>query len=199
MRHGKRGAAAVLAALMLAPAGSGCAESAAAEVYEVSYVNTAGTCLVEEEYTPENEGGTELLTELLERMRAPQAEGSCRSAIPEDLEIRDVALTGGSVVLDFGSGYYDMSAAEEILMRAAVVETLCRVPEVDTVTFTVENVALVDALGITVGTMDADTFIDGKDGGIMGAEPLTEEASETQSESLEILEPSVGADQSVGN
>lgn len=155
--------AAVLASTLILFTGSAAAEESD---FAVNYINSEGTGLVERNYTAGNTEGIDLISELLEQMKNESSTGEWKSAIPGDVEIRDAAITGGSVVLDFNSAYYEMSAAEEILMRAAVVETLCQVPEVETVTFTVENVALVDAMGATVGTMDEETFIDPRGEGI---------------------------------
>ncbi|MDO5424810.1 MAG: GerMN domain-containing protein [Eubacteriales bacterium] len=157
------GILAVLAALLL----SACQQQTQeAFGYQINYVNEEGIRLVEESYTPEAKEGEALIQELLDRMRVPQYNGDYHSAIPDSVEIRSLTLAEKNVALDFNSAYYEMEALVEIMMRTAVVETLCQVPEVDSVTFTVEGEPLIDSMGTAVGQMNSDTFIDTKGAGI---------------------------------
>ncbi|MDY3918237.1 MAG: GerMN domain-containing protein [Candidatus Limivivens sp.] len=134
--------------------------------YQINYVNTEGVRLVEENYIPEAKGGTGLIQELLDRMRVPQYSGEYHSAIPDSVELQELSLEGKSAFLDFNSAYLEMDTIEEILMRTAVVETLCQIPDVEDVTFTVDGEPLLDAMGAQTGKMTADTFIDTRGDGI---------------------------------
>lgn len=62
--------------------------------------------------------------------------------------------------LDFSEDYLRQNPIREVLGRAAVVRTLTQIDGIDTITFSVQNEALTDAMGIPVGVMTADSFID---------------------------------------
>ena len=66
----------------------------------------------------------------------------------------------GQVNLDFKEAYLEQDPILEVLCRAAVVRTLTQIQGVDTITFSVQGVALTDAVGVPVGVMTADSFID---------------------------------------
>ena len=68
--------------------------------------------------------------------------------------------------IDFSKEYYDLGNTEEVLLRAAVVKTFSQIPGVTKVMITVEKEQLCDAQGQPVPAMDADSFIDTKEGGI---------------------------------
>ena len=70
------------------------------------------------------------------------------------------ALNEGQVNLDFSEDYAKQGHIVEVLGRAAVVRTVTQIDGIDTVTFSVQGEALVDAIGIPVGAMTADSFID---------------------------------------
>ena len=143
-----------------------CAQTAGEGGYQISYVNTAGVRLVEESCTPETSGGTELVQELLDRMRVPQYSGDYHSAIPDDVEVQNISFSDKSVTLDFSSSYQEMDALTEIVMRVAVVETICQIPEVGDVSFTVDGQPLTDSTGAEVGKMTENSFIDTRGEGL---------------------------------
>ena len=72
-------------------------------------------------------------------MRVPQYSGDYHSAIPDDVEVQNISFSDKSVTLDFSSSYQEMDALTEIVMRVAVVETICQIPEVGDVSFTVDG------------------------------------------------------------
>ncbi|HIS32564.1 MAG TPA: GerMN domain-containing protein [Candidatus Limivivens intestinipullorum] len=154
---------ACLASLLL----SGCASGQRdAGGYQINYVNTSGTRLVEESYTASETEGEPLARELLDRMRVPQYSGDYHSAIPDTVEVLSLSLAEENLTLDFGEAYYEMDNITEILMRTAVVETLTQVAGVSTITFTVEGNPLTDSMGAEVGRMTSDMFIDTRGEGI---------------------------------
>ena len=65
----------------------------------------------------------------------------------------------GVITLDMSSDYTDLNFTTEVLVRAAVVRTLCNLDFVQSVYFTVSGEPLIDHSGFQVGAMTADTFI----------------------------------------
>ncbi len=69
------------------------------------------------------------------------------------------SLEDGIVTLDMSPEYKTLNFTTEVLVRAAIVRTLCGCAEIDGVVFTVEGEPLMDHSGFEVGKMTADTFI----------------------------------------
>lgn len=132
--------------------------------FQVYFTNEAGDQLVEKSYTPKAEGGEILVRELLNYLKKP--ESPFVSAIPDKVEVSRFTLSEAHLTLDFNSSYQEMDAVEEVLLRAAVVQTLVQVPEVEDVRFTVGGEALADVTGGEIGFMNQETFIDTKGEGI---------------------------------
>lgn len=133
--------------------------------YLVYYTNEAADQLTQQEYTPQHEEGEELLWELLSRMKNVEM-AAVKSAIPKQVEVKQLQLQDGHLTLDFNSGYKEMDNVAEVLLRAAVVQTLIQVPQVEDIRLTVEGTVLYDISGAEIGAMNEDTFIDTKGEGI---------------------------------
>lgn len=120
---------------------------------------------------------SETKVEVLEyEMQAENMEGqieemlSCLAESSSDrLEYKNLSLMGvsvlqytvdnGTLVLDLSEGYKNLSATQEILVRAAIVCSLTAIEGVDTVEITVNGNPLYDNLNNLVGRMSADQFI----------------------------------------
>lgn len=61
--------------------------------------------------------------------------------------------------MDFSKEYYDLTAAQEVLLRASVVRTLTQLDSISYVTFTVNSIPLVDSDDEIVGSMAADDLL----------------------------------------
>lgn len=133
--------------------------------YLIYYTNEAADQLTQQEYTPQQVEGEELLWELLSRMKNPEVL-TVKSAIPQKVEVSQLQLQDGHLSLDFNSPYKELDNVAEVLLRAAVVQTLIQVPQVEDIRFTVEGAVLYDISGIEIGAMDEDTFIDTQGEGI---------------------------------
>lgn len=133
--------------------------------YSVYYINETEDQLTEQEYAPQATGGEALIQELLDCMRNPTVV-TVKSAIPTQIEISAMQLQDGHLTLDFNSAYKELDNVTEVLLRAAVVQTLIQVPEVEDVRFTAGGEMLYDISGTEIGTMNEETFIDAKGEGI---------------------------------
>ena len=154
--------AALAAVLMLS---AGCTKGQKEEGgYKVYYVNDAGTRLMEEAYTPGAQTFEEMMEELLGQLSKPPS--GYRSALPDKVKINGFERGIDALRIDFSGEYYDLSNTEEVLLRAAVVKTVSQIPGVTKIMITVDQQQLVDAQGKPVPAMDANTFIDTKEGGI---------------------------------
>lgn len=146
---------------------SGCAAkekdvvTASTEEERVYYPDLEGKKIAGVPYTlsaTTKEGQIEELLLALEQ--EPRQEGY-RSAKPENLKIQSYTLSSNEVLtLYFDTGYQQISGTDEVLMRAAIVKTLCRIEGVNAVEFYVGGQPLLRTNGKPVGRMKAEDFID---------------------------------------
>ena len=87
-------------------------------------------------------------------------------ALPDEVKVEHCVLKAREVDVDFNEAYNDMDPVREILVRAAFVNTLIQVSNVEQVVITVNGEDLVDEAGDVVGGMTAESFIDTKGDGI---------------------------------
>lgn len=128
--------------------------------YTIMYLNTQITGLVENEYetTREPHETEALVEELLKQLQAGGEDANAKSPISENVEILDYQLRNTQLSVSFSAAYYEKSGLEEILSRAAIVETLCQIEGVDYVEFYIEDQPFM-LNGNTVGLMDPDRFV----------------------------------------
>ncbi len=98
--------------------------------------------------------------ELLEQMQTEPEDSKLRKTIPDEVKITGYEIKSYTCTIDFSKEYYDMTAAEEVLMRASVVRTLTQLDKISYVTFTVESAPLTDSDGNVIGSMNADDFVE---------------------------------------
>lgn len=128
--------------------------------YTIYYVNKEGTGVVSENYmtdTPAEEKEA-LLKELMGRLSDTSEKPEYLAPLSDAFQ--EYTLNMGQMNLDFSAAYKNRDPIEEVLCRAAVVRTLTQIDGIDTITFSVQKEGLTDAVGIPVGVMSADSFID---------------------------------------
>lgn len=126
--------------------------------YMIYYVNKEGTRVVSEEYMTQTDDKEALLQEVIGLLRDTGEQPEYLSPLPASYQ--NYLLHEGRMNLDFDAAYLDQEPLVEVLCRAAVVRTLTQIEGIDTITYSVQNETLTDAVGIPVGVMAADSFID---------------------------------------
>ena len=81
------------------------------------------------------------------------------TAKPDNVSLQGIVVKDGLVTLDFSSSYLRMTNVREILLRASVVSTLCQVPGVTGVAFTVDQNPITNSNGDLIGTMTNESFV----------------------------------------
>lgn len=163
MKKGIKGVLFCLLVCLLA----GCAgKSGGTAGYQVYYVASTGTRLVEESFTPGEGTPKDTAEELLDKMGRPMVGSDHVKALPEEVHIQKCVLGARQISVDFSKEYYEMDKIREVLVRAAYVNTLIQLPHVEEVVITVDGEALIDGAGDVVGPLKADSFIDTKGAGI---------------------------------
>lgn len=132
-----------------------------AEGMKLYFLNEEGTKIVGEPYRLKSGTKEEQIVELLEALnQEPQTQGY-QKAKPEEVVIQSYSLSSGEVLtLQFDVSYQQVMGVQEVLMRAAIVKTLCQAEGVASVEFYVGGQPLMRASGKPVGMMKAEDFID---------------------------------------
>lgn len=128
--------------------------------YQIYYVNKEETKIFSTEYDSETQDTEALLAELFEQLGTTGERMEYIAPLAGDFALLDYTLDNGQLTLNFDEQYKKMDVIREVLIRAAIVRTLTQIPEVKYVAFTIQGEMLTDGMGVAVGTMAADTFID---------------------------------------
>ena len=128
--------------------------------YRIWYINKDETRLAYEyrEMRAENTEG--LLNEALEFLREEPEDENYKPPLPEDVRIESYEIEHNQLYLNFSVEYMDMLKVYEVLCRAALVRTLCQIPEIDYIVFRVADQPLMDLRGKAIGLMNEDQFIE---------------------------------------
>ena len=99
------------------------------------------------------------MEDVLEEMQKEADSIDYRSAFPDHVSVTDWSLTDGRLDLTFSDSYLRMSKGEEVLLRAALVETLGQIKGVDEVGFFTGEGPLTDSDGQEIGYMSPEDFV----------------------------------------
>jgi germination protein M len=170
-----------LAAFGLLLAGCGSREGGQTEENENKiyfyFLNNAENQLVAEEYVPAEATSdvnavnpvtdvNSVVDSYLEAlMTTAPANLNCKKAVPENVTIvRAGEVENEQLTLAVNQEYTRLSAAQEILCRAAIVKTLCQIDGVSYITFLIDGQPMKDSLDKPIGYMTAEDFIDNTGG-----------------------------------
>lgn len=125
----------------------------------IYYVNAEGTSLVREAYEPREGTIDEMIRDILQAMKEETDSIDYKSVFPKKVQVKKWVLADERLDLHFNSSYSDMKPNEEILFRAAVVQTLEQIHGVEYVGFFVEDEPLADSVGNEIGYMGKEYFL----------------------------------------
>jgi len=125
--------------------GCGVKEKQSNEMY-IYYLNADGNALVQEIYPMMDVDG------VLEKIKA-------HTVLPKEVEIEKYKSDRLQLALYFNEEYLNMGKSTEVLVRAAIVQTMLQLSNVEFVSFYVGNEPLRDNDGNVVGLMSAQDFV----------------------------------------
>ena len=125
--------------------GCGAKEKQSNEMY-VYYLNADGNALVQETYPIMDVDG------VLEKMKT-------HAVLPKGVEVEKYKVERLQLILHFNEAYLEMNKSTEVLVRAAIVQTMTQLANVEFVSFYVGNEPLRDNNGDVVGLMSAQDFV----------------------------------------
>ncbi len=123
------------------------------------YLNSSQTGLATEEYELKSEETEEQIAEVLGAVSSLSTRSSYQSVLPKDVKIESTFYSNHQLYLYFNGAYYNMNTIRELLCRGGLVSVLLQLPEVDGVSFYIENLPLENADGTYTGIMTDATFM----------------------------------------
>ena len=156
---------AVLLTLVLLSGMTGCAreekEDSGLLLYylneDLSSLNTL-SYLMEDGKSKADLSPQEMADDMLEQLATPS--GDVRSIAPiQNFTVTGTTLQNGTLTVFLSSDYEELETVREILTRSALVNTLCQIDGVDSVSFLCGDHPLTNEDGSVVTAMNSDMFI----------------------------------------
>lgn len=140
----------------------GCSRKTGKDDFKLFYLNIdiTGTQAVSYDFKQDGMTQKEAIDKLLDKLSDAPDDSKLRKTIPDGVEVLSHEETGYNCVIDFSKEYYDMTPAEEVLMRSAVVRTITQLDSVMYISFTVESAPLLNSDDEVIGSMSADSFVE---------------------------------------
>ena len=88
-------------------------------------------------YQPQEETLDFMMPDLMMRLTAGEAPEDGTSLLAETVSVNSYDLQESLLVIDFNSGYLEMSRGREVLTRAGIVKMFLQIPGIEAVRFTV--------------------------------------------------------------
>lgn len=127
--------------------------------YSIYYLNREETKIAEFAYYSESQEPIKVLGELLALLSQTPENMNYNETI-RDFLVTAYSINGDVVQITVDEHYRKMSATTEVLTRAAIVRTLTQIKGINYVTMKIGDNDLTDSLGVVIGTMTADQFVD---------------------------------------
>ena len=133
-----------------------CSSAKEGQEITIYYINSDENALVQEEYQLSAETKEEQIMELMAVLMDAEHNVNYYSAIPEGVIAEQFRVKDRQVDLIFSEAYLEIPKAREVLLRAAVVQTLVQLPEVSYVSFYVGENPLTSLSGKVIGLIVFD-------------------------------------------
>ncbi len=127
--------------------------------YSIYYLNREETKIAEFAYYSESQEPIKVLGELLALLSQTPENMNYNETI-RDFLVTAYSINGDVVQITVDEHYRKMSATTEVLTRAAIVRTLTQIKGINYVTMKIGDNDLTDSLGVVIGAMTADQFVD---------------------------------------
>lgn len=127
--------------------------------YRVYYINTEESGLMEENCDLEGDTVRAQVEEMLTLLKKDPEELNAKSTFSESITVKEWSLVDKKLKLHFNGEYKELDAASEILLRAAVVQSLTQINGVDRVEIFVGSKPLTNKDGREIGSMTAGDFV----------------------------------------
>lgn len=172
-KHGYAAASVLVLCMILLSAG--CSKRAGVQAGSdyIYCLNGERTGLERVGYEIEPDETQNMVDAVLEELAKPPKDIYYSPAIPKNVTVQETTIKYAVVTVDFDKAYKEISPLEEKLVRAAVVQSLLQIPEINGVMFTVDGESLRDAEGYKIGIMNENDFVQNEGGALSSYEETT--------------------------
>lgn len=125
----------------------------------IFYLNTDGTGLVKEKYKIKGATVEEQIDRILDEMQKETDTIDFVSPFPEGVEIEEWQLKNSMLSVYFNEKYNKLTASSEVLLRAALVQTLVQLDDIRYISFYADGKPIVDSKGEEIGYQNEDDFV----------------------------------------
>ncbi|MGN0335424.1 MAG: GerMN domain-containing protein [Lachnospiraceae bacterium] len=126
----------------------------------VYYLNKDETTIKAVPYEIQGETTDEKINELMEMLSTVPDSVDMKKVLPTGVSLMKYTLDRKQLYLDFSAEYLGLDKATEVIVRAAIVNTMCQLDEVSYIGFLVAGQPLTDSRGNAIGLMNPHTFLD---------------------------------------
>lgn len=128
-------------------------------MYQVYYVSNNETKVEVHNQKIMAQTSEERLLELINYLAQMPEKLEYKAPLSMGFKLQDILCEDGKLQLDMNETYQNLAPMTEILVRAALVKTLCQLDEVSLVQITVNGGPIYDASGDPISWMSAEQFI----------------------------------------
>ncbi len=128
-------------------------------MYQVYYVSNNESKVEVHNQKIKSQTSEEQLLELINYLAQVPEKLEYKAPLSMGFKLQDILCEDGKLQLDMNEAYQELPPMTEILVRAALVKTLCQLDEVNLVQITVNGGPVYDPAGDPVSWMSAEQFI----------------------------------------
>jgi len=127
------------------------------------YLNASADGFVKVPYKPDHsDNPVTATTEIIYQLSTTEESNTdkYKASVPGTIMVNTITVLDNNLLnIDFGEAYRQLSAVDEALLRASVVQSVIQLEGVDSVTFSVNGASLMGTNNVPVGPMDHSTFL----------------------------------------
>jgi len=138
---------------------TGCADEEKGIEMSLFYLNSDENALVQDEYFLMAEDTEAQIEEVLAAMQEANQNVNFHAAIPKDVTVKEFRFRNKQLDIIFNEAYNSLPKGREVLLRAAVVQSMVQLSEVSFVSFYVGDEPLTTLSGSVIGYMRAEDFV----------------------------------------
>lgn len=123
------------------------------------FINSNKSQLVEEKRVVQLESKEDLIMYSIEELKKIPKTVGLQPPIPQDIQIKSMVLEKDLLKIDISSHYNDLSAQDQVLLRAALVKTLTEFDFINQVEISIDGEPLVGTDGKPIGPMSQEDIV----------------------------------------
>lgn len=138
---------------------SGCKKEENIKGNRIYYMDSEGMSLTEKSVDFKGKTQKEQIKYVLKTLQKNTDDINLRSPFIKGVKIKKWTIKSKKLILDFNRSYQKLTPEEEIVLRAAVVQSVGQISDIDSVLFMIEGESLEDQNGQEIGYMQPSDFV----------------------------------------